>query len=237
MLYRIGDFSEKVGVPVKTLRYYDEIDLFKPSYTERFSGYRYYEINQIKDIKLISKLKEIGLSLEEVKQFQKSKDVSIILNKKKLFEEKLERIEEFMNIKEDMPIYNIEEEDYRKYVEINGIKYSKCAQALALKDLNARYFVVYKDDEFYTDFCIYKKDNWLTLDRKLFLENELVDLIIDYISVEFDYFIFYIPKEDEKLYKTIKSKFNNVEEETYIQDSYEYYRMRVSLIDSFHKIG
>ena len=31
MLYRIGDFSQKTGIPVKTLRYYDEINLFKPS--------------------------------------------------------------------------------------------------------------------------------------------------------------------------------------------------------------
>ena len=118
MLYRIGDFSQKTGIPVKTLRYYDEINLFKPSYTERFSGYRYYEINQIKDIKLISKLKGLDLSLEEIKQFLETKDIKIILNKRKTFEEKLERIEEFMNVKEDAPIYNIEEGDYRKYIEI-----------------------------------------------------------------------------------------------------------------------
>ena len=85
MLYRIGDFSQKTGIPVKTLRYYDEINLFKPSYTERFSGYRYYEINQIKDIKLISKLKGLDLSLEEIKQFLETKDIKIILNKRKTF--------------------------------------------------------------------------------------------------------------------------------------------------------
>lgn len=229
MLYRIGDFSQKTHIPVKTLRYYDEINLFKPSYTERFSGYRYYEINQIKDIKLICKLKEIGLSLEEIKQFQKSKDVSIILNKKKFFEEKLERIEEFMNVKEDIPVYNIEEGDYRKYVEINGIKYSKCAQALALKDLNAKYFVVYKDDEFYTDFCIYKKDNWITLERNQFFDNELINLIIDYISIEIDYFTTYVPLEDDKLYMVIKNTFKNIEETEYIQDRYKYRCLKIKL--------
>ena len=112
MLYRIGVFLQKTGIQVKTLRYYDEINLFKPSYTERFSGYRYYEINQIKDIKLISKLKGLDLSLEEIKQFLETKDIKIILNKRKTFEEKLERIEEFMNVKEDTPVYNIEEGDY-----------------------------------------------------------------------------------------------------------------------------
>ena len=31
-MYKIGDLSEIVVLSVKTLRYYDEIDLFKPSY-------------------------------------------------------------------------------------------------------------------------------------------------------------------------------------------------------------
>lgn len=35
-MYKIGDFSRKVSVPVKTLRYYDEINLFKPSYIDDF---------------------------------------------------------------------------------------------------------------------------------------------------------------------------------------------------------
>ena len=232
MLYRIGDFSQKTGIPVKTLRYYDEINLFKPSYTERFSGYRYYEINQIKDIKLISKLKGLDLSLEEIKQFLETKDIKIILNKRKTFEEKLERIEEFMNVKEDAPIYNIEEGDYRKYIEINGIKHSRCAQALAVKDLNAKYFIVYKDDEFYTDFCIYKKDNWLTLDKKYFFEEKLIDLIISYISVEVNYVTIYLPIEDtmyKKLNDELKNKFKDVEESEFIQGEYKYRSLKIIL--------
>lgn len=232
MLYRIGDFSQKTGIPVKTLRYYDEINLFKPSYTERFSGYRYYEINQIKDIKLISKLKGLDLSLEEIKQFLETKDIKIILNKRKTFEEKLERIEEFMNVKEDTPVYNIEEGDYRKYIEINGIKYSRCAQALAVKDLNAKYFIVYKDDEFYTDFCIYKKDNWLTLDKKYFFEDGLIDLITSYISVEVNYVTIYLPIEDtmyKKLNDELKNKFKDVEESEFIQGEYKYRSLKIIL--------
>ena len=51
-MYKIGDFSRKVSVPVKTLRYYDEINLFKPSYIDDFTGYRYYTDEQIEQIKL-----------------------------------------------------------------------------------------------------------------------------------------------------------------------------------------
>ena len=56
-MYKIGDFSKKTNVPIKTLRYYDEINLFKPSYQDYFTGYRYYENNQIDEIKNIVKLK------------------------------------------------------------------------------------------------------------------------------------------------------------------------------------
>ena len=52
-MYKIGDFSKKTNVPIKTLRYYDEINLFKPSYQDYFTGYRYYENNQIDEIKNI----------------------------------------------------------------------------------------------------------------------------------------------------------------------------------------
>ena len=45
MLLRIGEFSKLSGVPIRTLRYYDEIDLFKPIYVNE-KGYRYYSYHQ-----------------------------------------------------------------------------------------------------------------------------------------------------------------------------------------------
>lgn len=67
MLFKIGDFSNLTGLPVKTLRYYDDIDLFKPTDVDLFTGYRYYKKEQIKDLELICKLKSIGFTLEEIK--------------------------------------------------------------------------------------------------------------------------------------------------------------------------
>ena len=68
MLYKIGKFSRLVNVPVKTLRYYDEINLFKPQEIDLFSGYRYYSEKQIDDLEVILSLKEVGFSLEEIKK-------------------------------------------------------------------------------------------------------------------------------------------------------------------------
>ena len=82
MLYKIGEFSKLVNVPVKTLRYYDEINLFKPQEIDLFSGYRYYSEKQIDDLEVILSLKEVGFSLEEIKK-NKNNYTEALMQKKK----------------------------------------------------------------------------------------------------------------------------------------------------------
>ena len=62
----IGEFSKICNVTTKTLRYYDEIGLLKPSIVNGHNGYRYYDVQQLKTILLITKLKRYGCSLEEI---------------------------------------------------------------------------------------------------------------------------------------------------------------------------
>jgi len=45
-MFKIGDFSRISQVSVKTLRYYDEIGLLRPAQVDRFTGYRYYSVDQ-----------------------------------------------------------------------------------------------------------------------------------------------------------------------------------------------
>jgi len=78
MLYKIGDFSKKTNVRVKTLRYYDEINLFKPLKIDIFTGYRYYSDEQIDDLKLILEIKKANFSLEEIKKLNELKYYLII---------------------------------------------------------------------------------------------------------------------------------------------------------------
>lgn len=65
-MLKIGDFSRLSQVPVKTLRYYDEIGLLRPSEVDRFTGYRYYSADQLSQLNRILALKDLGLSLEQV---------------------------------------------------------------------------------------------------------------------------------------------------------------------------
>lgn len=53
---------------MKTLRYYDEIDLFKPVEVDDENGYRYYSIEQFKLLDIINYLKILGVPLKEIKK-------------------------------------------------------------------------------------------------------------------------------------------------------------------------
>ncbi len=65
-MFKIGDFSKLSQVSVKTLRYYDEIDLLKPIEIDRFTGYRYYSAGQLSRLNRILLLKDLGLSLDQI---------------------------------------------------------------------------------------------------------------------------------------------------------------------------
>ncbi|WP_010273097.1 MerR family transcriptional regulator [Paenibacillus senegalensis] len=64
-MYTIGQLSKKTGVTVRTLDYYDEIDLLKPaSATE--GGHRLYGNEEIMRLEQILALKFLGFSLEKI---------------------------------------------------------------------------------------------------------------------------------------------------------------------------
>lgn len=88
MLYRIGEFSKLTGIPIRTLRYYDSIDLFKPSEVDLFTSYRYYKEEQVKDLELINELKEVCFTLEEIRDNWNNFSEELFLKRKeKLLEE------------------------------------------------------------------------------------------------------------------------------------------------------
>jgi len=62
----IGEFSRLSRVSAKTLRYYDQIGLLKPGFVSRESGYRYYRASQLRDMLLISRLKQYRFTLPEI---------------------------------------------------------------------------------------------------------------------------------------------------------------------------
>lgn len=81
-MYKIGQFAKVVQTSIRTLRFYDKIDLFKPEEIDLFTNYRYYSENQIEDFRLIRELKMVGFSLEEIKENWGNFNDKVLLQKK-----------------------------------------------------------------------------------------------------------------------------------------------------------
>jgi len=61
----IGELSKQTGIPIKTVRYYEEFGLLsKPKRTE--SGYRLYTQEDVEKLKFIKKAQSFGLKLSEI---------------------------------------------------------------------------------------------------------------------------------------------------------------------------
>jgi DNA-binding transcriptional MerR regulator len=65
-MFRIGDFSQLGQVSIRTLRLYDEMGLLKPAQIDKFTGYRYYSLDQLPRLNRILALKDLGLSLDQI---------------------------------------------------------------------------------------------------------------------------------------------------------------------------
>lgn len=88
-MYRIGEFSRICQATVKTLRYYDEIGLLIPDNIDKFTNYRYYSSFQINTYYNIITLKELGLTLEEIKDNLSSITDEFIMKRKKVIESEI----------------------------------------------------------------------------------------------------------------------------------------------------
>lgn len=67
-VFKISEFSKLSKIPAKTLRYYDQLGLLRPACTDSQSGYRYYTSEQLLRLQRIFALKDLGFTLEQIKQ-------------------------------------------------------------------------------------------------------------------------------------------------------------------------
>jgi DNA-binding transcriptional MerR regulator len=95
-MYTIGEFSIMSGLPKKTLRYYDEIDLLNPISINQDNGYRLYAKEQLNQVNYIVSYKKLGISLNKIKGILNShsrKDIKIILEEKLIaIDEQIEQL-------------------------------------------------------------------------------------------------------------------------------------------------
>lgn len=157
-----GQFAKICCINKKTLHYYDEIDLFKPSYIND-KGYRYYSIFQLDKLAMIISLKDLGLSLKEIKGYLTYRNYSqlndILLNKQIEIDQKIQDLENTKIFLNKIRLSNIE---FQKYL-------NKGCQILYKE--KEYYDIIYRYDDPNVKFII---SNYLT-DEKSFVGTCYVD--------------------------------------------------------------
>ena len=100
MRLQIREFAKLTGVSVRTLHYYDEIGLLKPSFVDEQNGYRYYDENTLCRMQEILFYREIQFSLKEIRMILSSPDYdkkNALAEQKHLLTLKKERLERLIS--------------------------------------------------------------------------------------------------------------------------------------------
>lgn len=125
----ISEFAKLHKINKRTLHYYDEIGIFKPKYKGE-NGYRYYDYRQGVDFEYIKMLRELNISLEDIKKYldnpneenfsilanKKLKDIEknieILKKKKDIISDKMKKLEKCKEIRKNnnIEIVNCEDE-------------------------------------------------------------------------------------------------------------------------------
>ena len=122
----IKEFSSLTGIKRENLRYYDQIGLLSPELREK-NGYRYYTKNQLTTSYLIISLRNIGISIDEIKKYidiRTPKQLFSLFSTQK--EHILTEIKKLNRIIEIMQLYVDMAKDAIKYEENSiNIEYKK----------------------------------------------------------------------------------------------------------------
>jgi len=98
--YTIGEMSKLSNLPIQTLRYYDQIDLFKPIHIDPNSNYRYYDDSQLHSLDLIKALRYLEIPLATIRQvldYTLDELVTFLADQETVIDSKIKRLQDVQN--------------------------------------------------------------------------------------------------------------------------------------------
>lgn len=134
----IGKMAELNNISDQTLRLYDKMGLLKPEYVDKQTGYRYYNIKQCARLDMIAYMKELGMSLRQIKEHLDRKDANVILEvlgRQKILIDK--DIEELFRKQKAIARYI---ENYNLYLSLR----EESSEGPVVEHLNSRKIYCYK---------------------------------------------------------------------------------------------
>lgn len=98
-MLKTADFAKMCHTTKDTLIFYDRIGVFKPAYVDG-KKYRYYEPRQAVQFAFLSHLRDIGFSLEEIKEFilcpNEEKFTNRLEERSEAFREEIQKAKRFL---------------------------------------------------------------------------------------------------------------------------------------------
>lgn len=143
--YAIGEVVKLTGISAHTLRYYDKMDVFKPSYIDTETGYRYYDSNQFWKFEIIKLCKYMEFTLDDVREIlNRNQDdvfVEILRKQRPVIQE---QIAKYNRVLKDLDWYLEENEN------MNKVRQEK--HEIILKELDERKVIYKRNVRSYKEF-------------------------------------------------------------------------------------
>ena len=81
-MLKIGEFSKLSHLTVKTIRFYEKEGLLVPITIDHWTGYRFYETNQLELAAKIKCYRQLDLSIQEIQEIMSGANIKEVLQKK-----------------------------------------------------------------------------------------------------------------------------------------------------------
>ena len=125
--YSSGEFAKKAGITLRTVRYYDKMDILKPSYVSE-AGSRFYTDSDFTHLSQVLLLKYLGFSLDDIKALtlgdsDKNNLKHSLVYQKKLLLDKISNMKLMLEAIDDI-VDELEREgdaDWNRMVEFIGL--------------------------------------------------------------------------------------------------------------------
>ncbi len=177
-MFTIGEFSKITRLSIKTLRFYHEEGILDPSHVDQGTGYRYYDRRKVDEALSIIRLRDLGMSLEDIhtilENYDDESDILLFLERQR--EALLGKIQESRKIIQTLEQVITKEKEAQRTMQdstfeveektlpgllIAGIrmkgKYSDCGKGFSTlgkhfgRFINGKPFCLYYDEEYRAD--------------------------------------------------------------------------------------
>lgn len=248
--YKIGEISRLYKISSDILRYYDKIGLVSPDFIGD-NGYRYYSKKQIWKLNNIRNLRNIGVGLEDIKEFLDERNINsandIIEFQLEKIEDKIKKLEE---LKEELTSKLENIEFFKTFKDFNKpiLKFIPKRKFLRSKEnfkqdweIDFELKILNEKTEYDSDFILTNNEIGATLSKENFLKGEYSTFSETFIindvkgeMLEEGYFLTIVfrgsYKESYKYYEILKKYIleNNLE---VIGDIYEIYHIEIHITE------